>query len=271
MKKQKSLFIAFLLVIFLACEDVIKIDLKNVEPRIVIEGVITDHPGPYTVKISKTGDYFEPSTFPTVSDAIVIITDNAGYSETLQEAEPGIYQTDSLQGMPGRTYFLTVDVEEDDYTAASTMPDPIEIDSLSYVYETGGFGPIEEGYNLHCHFNDRAGIDDYCRFKIFKNGEMIKGYFLYNDKYTDGNPIDFSNFEDEVFEPDDTLRVELFTIDEATYDYYFTLKEVIASGEEGNPMVGEIPANPNTNLSNGALGYFGAFTIRTETIIIQQE
>jgi hypothetical protein len=269
LKKHKSIYITLLLIIFLACEDVIKIDLKNVEPRIVIEGVVTDQPRPYTVKISKTGDYFEPSTFPTVSDAIVIITDNAGHSETLQETEPGIYQTDSLQSMPGRTYTLTVDIEGDDYTATSTMPDPIEIDSLSYVYETGGFGPEEEGYKLHCHFMDRAGIDDNCRFKIFKNGEMIKGYFLYNDKYTDGNPIDFSNFEDEVFELDDTLRVELFTIDEATYDYYSTLKDVVAAGGGEGGMMGGTPTNPNTNLSNGALGYFGVFTIRTDTIVIQ--
>jgi hypothetical protein len=29
------------------------------------------------------------------------------------------------------------------------------------------------------------------------------------------------------------------------------------------------PANPNTNLSNGALGYFAAYTMDRKTIILQ--
>jgi len=269
--KQKNLLVGFLAIILSACQDVIHIDLNDVEPQIVIEGTVTDQPAPYKVKISKTGDYFEPSTFPAVSNAIVMISDDAGRSDTLQETEDGIYQSDLLQGIPGRTYKLTVTAEENDYTASSTMPDAIPIDSLGYEYQTGGFGPgVGEGYRLHCHFIDRAGIPDYCRFKIYQNGQLLEGYFLYEDKYTDGNHIDFSGFE-EVFELNDTLRVELLTIDEATFDYYSTLKDVIANGGEGNPGpgAGGTPANPNTNLSNGALGYFGAFTIRTDTIIIQ--
>lgn len=267
-KKNGLLMIAFLLVIFSACEDVITIDLNDVDPRIVIDGTITDQRGPYLVKISKTGDYFEPSTFSTVSDVFVMIADDAGNSEILHETEDGIYQSDSIQGLPGRTYTLSVSIEENDYTATSIMPQAIQIDSLSCEYQSGGFGPMKEGYMLHCHFTDRAGIDDYCRFKIFKNGELVKGYFLYDDKYTDGNPIDFSNFE-EGFDLNDTLRVELLTIDETTHNYYSTLENVIASGGEGSPLMGGTPANPNTNLSNGALGYFGAFTIRDATVIIQ--
>lgn len=260
------LFIPLLLVVFFACEDVINIDLKDVEPQIVIEGTITDQPAACMVKISKTGDYFEPSTFPAVSGAIVKIMDDAGNSETLFEPETGIYISDSLQGIPGRTYTLTVIAEGKEYTANSVMPHSLHLDSLSYEYQSGGFGADKkEGYKLHCYFIDPAGIDNYCRFKVYKNEELVKGFFLYHDKYTDGNRIDFSHLG-ELFDLNDTLRVELLTVNEATYDYLSTLEKVSGIGNQGPSAT---PANPNTNLSNDALGYFGAFAVRADNIIIQ--
>ena len=183
-KKHPVWFVVLVLVLFSACSDVVDVDLKHVEPQMVIDGTVTDQPGPYTVKISKTGDYYEPSRFSAVSGAIVKIADHTGYSETLQETEKGIYLTHSLQGIPGQTYTLTVIAEGKEYTAISTMPEAIEIDSLGYEYHPGAsFGPDrEEGYRLHVYFTDRAGIEDHCRFKAFKNGQLIKGYSLYKDK-----------------------------------------------------------------------------------------
>lgn len=273
--KLKSLiFISFLVVLFSSCEDVVEIDLNTADPQIVIDAVVTDQPGPYIVKISKTGDFYQPSVFPVVSGALVEISDNAGHSEILQETDPGIYRTDSLQGTTGRTYTLTVIAEGKEYAAVSSMPNAIHIDSLSYEYQPGGsFGPDEEeGYKLHVHFSDRAGVEDYCRFKLFKNERLIKGYSLYKDKYTDGKLVDYRDFEEEVggiFDLNDTAMVELLTIDKATYEYYSTLNNVLAEAETEPPIMSVTPANPNTNLSNGALGYFGAFTVRADSIIIK--
>jgi hypothetical protein len=240
-KLQIIIFISFLTALF-SCEDVIQIDLNSADPQIVIDAVVTDQSGPYTIKINKTGDYFEPSVFPAVCGAVVQITDDAGSFETLQETEPGIYQTDSLQGTPGRAYSLTVIAEEEEYTASSCMPEAIQIDSLRYEYQPGGsFGPDqEEGYKLHVHFTDRAGIEDYCRFKIFKNGQLIKGFYLYEDKYTDGNSADYSDFEEEaggIFDLNDTAYVELLTIDKATHKYYSTINNVLAEAATEPPFM----------------------------------
>lgn len=269
-KLQNFIFILLLTALF-SCEDIIEIDLNSADPQIVIDAAVTDQPGPYTVKISKTGDYFKPSVFPVVSGAVVQTADDAGFSEMLQESEPGIYQTESLQGTPGRAYTLTVIAEGEEYTAVSCMPEAVQIDSLRYNYQPGGgFGPEgEKGYRLHIHFTDRAGTGDYYRLKIYQNDKLVLGYFLYNDKFTDGNSFDYNDFEDYLFDLNDTLRVELLTIDKSAYDYYETLKNIIAAGGDDMPMTQAAPANPNTNLSNGALGYFGAYTVRTDSIIIR--
>jgi hypothetical protein len=49
------------------------------------------------------------------------------------------------------------------------------------------------------------------------------------------------------------------------YEYYYTVSQIIIS-EDGTVAEG-VPANANTNLSNGALGYFGVFTVRQDSII----
>jgi hypothetical protein len=56
------------------------------------------------------------------------------------------------------------------------------------------------------------------------------------------------------------------TIDKATYDYFYTLRDVLSSDQAATSLA---PANPNTNLTNGSLGYFSAYTVDTKTIILR--
>ena len=62
----------------------------------------------------------------------------------------------------------------------------------------------------------------------------------------------------------DTVVVELQNLDQATYDYYRTLYPILGGGFGASN-----PANPETNITNDALGYFGACTICRDTIIIK--
>ena len=58
-------------------EKVIKVDLNDADPRIVIEGIVMEGPGPQTVHISMTTDYYQPSEYPPVMGATVTIADDA--------------------------------------------------------------------------------------------------------------------------------------------------------------------------------------------------
>ena len=73
----------FLVLALTSCEKVINIDLNTASPNIVIEGIIDNGPGPYRVKLSKTGSYFNQPVLPPVSGAQVIISDNTGIIDTL--------------------------------------------------------------------------------------------------------------------------------------------------------------------------------------------
>ena len=252
----------------LGCEEVIEINLNSSDPKIVIEGTVTDQVGPYVVKISQTTDYYNPGDYPLISGADVTISDNYGNTDRLVETESGIYQTDSLQGIPGRTYSLHVELNGESYTAVSTMPVAIEIDSLYYTQEENGFRKdSDEQYEVTCVFTDRTGTDDFCRLKIYRNNAVEVGYALYNGRLSDGNVIEFDRFQAE-FEENDRVKIQLYSIDPATYEYYSTLSEVLASDSRGIIST-EVPANPVSNLSGDALGYFGAFTVRSDSIVIK--
>jgi hypothetical protein len=264
---MKTILIFFSLIILLtSCEDVIKIELNYMEPKLVIEGVINDFDNQCIIKLAKTTDYFNQKANPAVSDAVITLTDNAGTIANFNETEPGIYIEESVQIKPNINYTLNIHSEGNEYVAKATIPQKVNIDSLTYKYNSKSIF-YEVGYVVSCHFSDPEEFRNFYRLKTYnindrtqaKNSEDI-----YNDDLFNGNKVELP-WSYSVYQELDTVVVELYTLDVQTYDYYKTLFP-ISGGAEMMSMTN--PANPNTNLSNGALGYFGAYTISRDTIII---
>ena len=261
------LLIILFSVLTFSCEDVIQVDLNSTDPKIVIEGILTDRLDYHLVKISRSTDYFIPEDFPPVLGAEVTLSDDAGNSETLMEGENGVYETGLMQGIPGRTYTLTVRYEGKEYSAVSTMPEAVEIDSLVSEYYEGIFDV--KGYIVHCNFKDRENIDDYVRINVIHDNVRHYYYYLYQDRLTDGLDIDYEIFNED-FEPNDEVAMELLTLNKAAFEFYSTVNFVAAAGDEGGGDGSQsTPANPVTNLTNGAFGYFATYTFRKQTVIIE--
>ena len=96
----------------------------------MIEASITDQPGPYFVKLTRSINLNELNVYPVVENGIVIISDNTGIKDTLKYSKQGIYKTKLIQGVYGRTYNLEVNVDGKKYTATTTMPSKVNLDSL---------------------------------------------------------------------------------------------------------------------------------------------
>ena len=245
----------------LSCQKVINVDLNEAAPVIVIDGTINDRRGPYAVIISKSGSYFNQPDLPPVSGAVVIISDDAGITDTLRETTAGVYLTAKIKGIPGRTYSLKVISEGKEYDASSTLSDHVNIDSLAIIKDDsqniffGGNDEHETPYEIHCFFRDPPEKNFY-RIKVFKNDSInTANYRLYDDQYTNGEIIEL-RVERNV-KGGSTYRIELESLDDKTYGYYRTLEQLLFI----NPFFGSTPANPASNLSNGALGYFGTYSV----------
>lgn len=256
-----------------SCEEVIELDLNNTTPIVVIEGIVTDEEGPYIVQINKSVDFYDLNSFPPQENAQVIISDNKGNEELLVENSPGIYHTSTIQGERGVTYSLEVKLDEMTYSANSILPEnQVEIDTFVTEFIE------DDGYYITVFFNDPLGIDNYYRLQVLVNkepyvfsyentdGKLVSkeddNFYLTDDKFTDGKFQDYEFYFKEL-EIGDTLDIALQQVDQATYEYYNTLVDVIYGS-------GLAPSNPISNIKNGALGYFGAISITNRTIVIEE-
>ena len=140
-----------------ACVD--RITFEAIEAStysMVVDGFISDQPGPYTVNVSTS---FDPESANKVKTAVtrlnIQLSDNLGNKETLSEVSPGNYQTspDGIRGVTGRAYTLTI-ITPDGRTYVSrpdTMPVPPKIDSLYYEYTLirDANGAQQAGYDFY--------------------------------------------------------------------------------------------------------------------------
>jgi hypothetical protein len=257
--------------LFCGCEKVVSIDLNNADPHLVIEGIVTDQPGPYTVTLSKTGTYFvDELFFPPVTNALIVVTDDQGQKDTLKEITSGTYQSSSLKGIVGRTYALDVVAEGRPYSATSSMPKKVYIDSLYARVRQESRG--QPGYDITITFKDPPEPGNYYRINARSSAaipaDSIDGrrYRVYTDKLTNGNEMEERIRAGRNVAVGDTITVELLSIDRATYDYFNTLRDVLSSDRSPTSLS---PTNPMTNLNNGSLGYFSAWTIDVKTIILK--
>jgi hypothetical protein len=246
-----------------SCEKVIELDLPNAENKLVVEANITNQPGPYFVKLSQSVRFNESSTYPSINNALVVISDNTGVTDTLAHVGNGRYQTKKLKGIEGRTYTLRITAEGKTYTATSTMPQNVRLDNLrinefrfgnrnNKVIIPSFTDPLTTGNNYH--------------FVLTINGVKDKTYILWNDNTANGQPNERPLRTNDIeIKSGDSAQVEMQCVGLDTYNYLFTLAQIAGNGPGG----GTTPTNPPSNISGGALGVFSVHTTQVRNITIQ--
>lgn len=261
--EYKSLLIIFLFVLFcFGCKKIIHVNLKNAAPQIVIAGAVTNVPGPYTVTLSTTVNYTAENIFPPVSGATVVIS-SSGITDTLTEISAGVYTTHTIVGTPGNTYNLYVTSGGQTYTATSTMPQPVPLDSVGYTADRDG-----KRYNAVVYFQDPPGIANYYEFIEYNNGVEFKnnrGVSVFSDRLSDGRYITHTLYDDSTdISKGDTVTIQMNCVDVNVYNYFYQLNLVT----DQNGFQSPTPDNPASNISNNALGYFSANTIQSKSVFV---
>lgn len=271
---KKNLIIPFSLLLLVSCEKEINIDLNQSNPGFVIEGNLSNIAGESTVRISKTLNFDEMTSYPAISDALVTITDNKlNQIDTLSEISAGIYFKPGIAGLEGHIYTLKVTIDNEIFTSVSTMPYNINLDSivqetLAGFYSGGGPGGSGRPGSEHGsstiqitpYYTDPSNFENYYQFVVTRNDTLANDIFIRNDIGFNGSstplPLRVKASKDDV------VNIDMQCIDKAVYDYFFGLNENINQSSA-------TPANPTSNISNGALGYFKAHTSQKKTIKIE--
>lgn len=266
MKKLSFLFIISYF-FFTSCEKVIEVDLNDSDPRIVIEAQLTEGEQEFAVTITQTADYFDNQPIPVIDDAVIYLITEDGTRTFVPFIRGGFYAT-SFEATPNQTYTLEVTIGETIYEATSFLPAKVELIELETEFQEAT-GPIDEGYLVYSRFVDDPAITNYYRLQhlvdgILQNeGEDIQ---VVDDNLFNGGIARLPLFR-KVFDSGETIEVVLQHFDEASYDYFNSLVDIVSN--EGGPGGGSAaPGNPNSNWSNGALGYFSAFSADTLSVQI---
>jgi hypothetical protein len=245
--------ISTLIITFLSsCEKVIDLELKDSEPVVVIYGDINDQTDNQYVRISRTYSFTEPNKFNAVTGARVIVTTQAGSVINYSEITPGVYQSPKFRGRTGVSYTLDVTVDGKKFTAISTMPQKVILDSLNFR-EVSFFG--KNSLHLVANFLDPKDIQNQYRYVLSVKSKVVEDV-VSEDRFNDGNTVANTIYHElNDLEPGDDIELDLQCIDRNVYRYYYAFGQNL--GEGGPPVA---PANPPSNISNGALGIFSVHT-----------
>ncbi len=264
---KKILMLVISAITLTSCEKEIELDLNSANAKYVIEGEVPQN-DVATVKITKTVNFSETNNFPAVKSAVVTISDETGVSEQLIETSAGIYKTQKMKGAEGKTYSLTIKAEGNTFTAKSTMPKAVKLTGLKTSLSS--FAPpgaaSADNYTVFPQFIDPTELGNSYRFIQSRNGELDKSILIANDNIGNGQPnsrpIFSQNFDIKL---GDNLTVEMRCIDVPAYDYFYSLTSIQGNGPGG----GTTPTNPVSNISDGALGYFSAFTVQKLSVVVK--
>ncbi|MCW5908283.1 MAG: DUF4249 domain-containing protein [Chitinophagales bacterium] len=243
-----------------SCTEKIDLVLKNSEPQLVIEGNISDEPGPYYVILTKSRLYNDDNSFTGLSGATVVLSDDAGNSDTLTSNIDGLYQTNFIQGTVGRTYHLQVNAEGKTYDSYCMMPTPVDIDSIVITEETGFDGKTRKVGDILVR--DPAGVQNNYRVVSEMQGYKSSGFSVHSDRLWDGKLRSF-NVPHSDYQTGDTLTVSLWSITEHVYKYFRDFNQ-----NQNNFGAPAAPANPTSVFTPSTLGYFSAHSVKTKTVIV---
>lgn len=264
-----------------SCTEIVDIELDSTYTRLVVYGMITTDSAQHEVALTTTTDYFFGSAPPPVDNATVTVT-FGNTAVTLQHSveTPGIYFfPEAIRGVPGTQYDLLVedvDIDQDGitetYRASTVMPGIVPPDSITLQKF---ISPFFSGYQVAIWSPDPPEVN-YYNFKLWRNKELLNKRLsdytvqpddLFPDNYIPGLPIGFldDDDEDEMVFPGDTVTLELNSI---TEEYYNFIVEAQSEIFGNNPLFSGPPANVSTNLENGAVGIFTAYSIERISKIV---
>ena len=173
---MRNTLLPFLFLILISCEDIITPELPTNDPILVVDAWLNNLNEDQKIILSSTQDYLDSTSSPSVSGAIVQVSDNLGNVFDFIESVPGeyVWQPTNLKnnlGDVGSSYTLNIQHDGKDIIAQSTMNRTSTIDSVNFVK-----GQFPEGsYYAEFWSREEVGIGDAYWIKSYVNGIYQNG------------------------------------------------------------------------------------------------
>lgn len=297
---MRSRLFIFLLLVVSGCVKEVDLALPSPSRRVVIEGQLSDaNTGNYVRLVWSDPERVELEYEEPIRDALVIIRDDLNQTDTLEMTTvdrfspfEGYYLAKKLKCAAGRTYFLTVKVGSDIFTAQAFMPPVPQIDSVivQYVKDTRSGDGKFSGYQPLMYFTDPPSAENFYLTKLcFKAkrpdwlhfepsmgcglGNRVWNYSVLSDELlkevakgininVGSTPSSYyiQNLEEGNYE------AQLYSLTREAYKFYYVL---VSSFENDGGAYSPTPSSAPSNIRGGALGFFNASAVATLEFSVQ--
>ncbi len=277
-----------------SCVDRLETDTLFSKPddnQIVVDGFISDQPGPYVVKIFKPSvvtDNLQLQEGLTVKK--VTIFDDQGNEEAL-EGDRGLYSTrpDGIRGVVGRKYSVRIELLDGRIftSVADELQPPGEIDSIMVKFETHKplSGPTE--YSFRVFVDATTGPNTFVRWRytgVFfiktGQGECWAKFFEQRPNVSDGEFVQGDQFKsvevgqvpvnELTFFQKFMVEVDQMSLNRASFDFFKTVRDQFDAKQSlFQPAIGALPSSIfEETTGEPALGLFYATAITTKRIFL---
>lgn len=256
MNNLKMIILLLCSISFYSCEDIVQVELKESEPRLVIEASLLWQKNTQgkvqLVRLTTTAPFFDDQ-IPPAEGASVSVFSETGVEFKFDEIELGIFRNDQFIPELNKTYELEVAYRGEVYRAIETLLPVVPLENIEQT-TSGGFGG--EDIELKAYFTDPPNIQNYYLARFFYDELSIQ---IYEDKFTDGNRT-FAYFSNEDLTPGEEVGIEIQGISRRYYEYLFILRSQAGSSNGGPFQTQPTTVRGNiinmTNPDNFAFGYF---------------
>ena len=266
MKRIHLITLSTLLFFLSACTEKVDIDLSGIDPVVVIEGTVSTETDSSFVRVSLTKDYFDEQSVVPVNDAIVLVfsdNDTATFNHTTNGiyVPPAGYKGDTL-----KQYTLRVLHDGKEYNSTTTLHPMFYVDTnLIFTYaEAAGF--LSAGYKVTYLSIDTRPGEIFTQFRFGQNDTLFDQEIFFSSAELVKNAL--LPFELPFYRPQlgDSVMLVFRSFDPPVAKYFIELGNLRsqAPGPFKTP-----PANPPTNISGGALGYFLATDIKRVNQVVR--
>lgn len=278
---KNKLLIFLTAIAFSACEKIVEIEIPSEAPRLVIESQIYNVKDLWKVKLSSSQPYFDQDSAAFISTASVYISEIGGDTVFLNHSDTGLYVSmDSHQCVVGRSYQLNVLYQGETYQAIEQLQNANPIDTLMFFFLPPNDRSFPSGNYVFIQGQPDSTRKNFYVFKTYKN-DTLSSTTLDDDAFGSVTLLNSKFNVDDILgeiandkqprpitfdvKNGDIIVVEQFAVSEL---YYSFLSDLIAQQNRSGTPFDPPPANPNNNLSRGALGYFSVAHKETERLEI---
>lgn len=298
---MKSKAIWMCVVFAVSCVDPISVEINDIQPKVVIEGLVADRVGMSFVSVGTTATIQGVGSNLLGTNAQVMVEDDQGQLTAFLEVTPGYYlpEDTAFVGFVGRAYTLEVTTSDGNQYRSTTqiMPPAIAIDSMyvSFVELIDADTKVKRGFhnvmldlsnsgNEVFYFRsyskgiahvfsdpgaDCGGCEECWDFRLPINNQIFSGS-------NQGLERDFSiktaeiayDFKDEYF-----VETTIFSLTPQGSEFWASIQDQQQiTGTIFDPQIVQVRGNIINIDASGpeALGYFGASALTSRSLIFNR-